>query len=314
MLVNRDAGFLALLGLSLEQSEPRWHESTCCNPFAGKFGMVSDHPAVMHAAAVSVCGLAVKLDDDIEDEGPVRGALAQMGKLISRPAEDHAIARLNNTDFPTERVRACLGRQSAVESQSAIEADGPTAEAFGEITAHLARLVDQPSGQGSLNCERRLRELGRSLGSLVYWRDAWDDRRKDAARGRFNPFQEVSTGTIQARVTEVWNDFGSALEALPLVRHETLFQQLQLSTQARHSSFLGIENALSSASSERGKVRRSQKSRRGKSSIRSKLESCCDSCSCCNYSSSPGKACGDACCDCGPTDSGCCDCCPCDGC
>ena len=306
LLVNRDAGFLALLGLSLDSSAPRWHAATCCNPFAAPFDVVDEHPAVLHAAAVSACGLAVKLDDDVEDEGRIRRALARAGRLISQPITDRAVARLNGSDFPTERVWNGMMRQESVERGAPLQADGPTAKAYGEITAHIAVLLNR----GEAVLQSQLRDLGRALGALVYWRDARDDCEKDAAKGRFNPLHHTPVEAVQERVGEVWRSFCDSLTSLPLARHEELLAQVLLATQTRHSDFLGIE--VASKMQRPGKrKRRSSASESGSSKKSSCWDSCCGGCDC----PSCGRGgCADSCCDFGPGDSGCCDCCPCDGC
>lgn len=304
MLVNRDAGFLALLGLSLDPASPKWHAATCCNPFAASFDVVDDHPVVLHAAAVSVCGLKVKLDDDVEDEGPLRGAVARFGRIISQPAADRAVARLNGSDFPTDRVVSLMGRQASIEKQSPWRADEPTAEAYGEITAHIATLL----GPSRLPYESKLRELGRSLGALVYWKDAWDDREKDLAKGSFNPLQQVSAEAVHTRVGEVWKSFCESLTSLPVVRHGELLDQVRSATQTRQSMFLGVD--VASKMERKGRRKR----RESRSSLGSKDKtSCWDWCGgCCDCSTCSRGGCADSCVDCGPGDSGCCDCCPCD--
>ncbi|MBK1828738.1 DUF5685 family protein [Haloferula rosea] len=303
MLVNRDATFLALVGMSLDRAEPRWQAATCCNPFAAPFPVSDDHPAVQHAAAVSICGLAAKLDDDTRDEGPARRVASRLGGWFTGPAVDRAVGWLNSSSFPTQTVLDRLGSQEEYEMQCPERADAPTAEAFGRITGHLAMLLELPHEH------QRLHALGSSLGSLVYWRDAWDDREADRRRGRFNPFDQLDSGTIRSRIQSAWNGFRDHLGSLSLQRHQLLFPSLLDTTAQCHGSFLEL-------SPGGGKKRR-----------RKKRDSCWDHCDCCHgcgdccdCGSSCGRSggkssgCADACCDTGPGDSGCCDCCPCDGC
>ncbi|GAA5480296.1 DUF5685 family protein [Haloferula helveola] len=310
LLVNRDATFLALVGVSLDPSPPRWRRETCCNPLAMPFPVTDDHPAVMHAAAVSVCGLATKLADDSRDEGPVRRTASRIGATLVEPATDRAVQWLNSSSFPTQRVIELLNRQEDLEARDPIHADRPTSEAFGTITGHLAEVLPLP-GQGPV-----LHQLGSALGSLVYWRDAWDDRETDRRKGRFNPFHRVAEPAIGERIQAAWSGFTDALSKLPFVRHRELFDSLCLTTAERHGSFLELKSEE--------KLERRRKRRRDREQSR-----CCDSCDCCPCeccnccpscgsgtarSAAGSKGCLDACFDCGPGDSGCCDCCPCDGC
>ena len=304
LLVNRDAAFMALLGISLDPAAPRWRQATCCNPFAKPFGVSDDHPAVLHAAAVSVCGLAAKLADDTQDEGFARRGIAQLGRLLTASATDRAIAILNSTAFPTSRVMEHLESQETIESADPLHTDEPTAAAYGTITAHLADLLGIPARRDALQ------RTGAALGSLVYWRDAWTDRRDDAKHGRFNPFAVMDAETIRPRIVSSWEAFRASLGSLPFQRHGELLDGVLATTGRLREPFLQLR---SEEEDERAKKRRR---RMDKKSDRPWYD-CCDCCHCCDCSTprSTGKGgCCDSLIDCGPGDKGCCDCCPCDGC
>jgi hypothetical protein len=306
LLVNRDATFLALLGLSLDPSPPRWRRASCCNPLATPFPVADDHPAVLHAAAVSVCGLAAKLDDDAHDERGIRRLASKAGSAFTASATDRAVAWLNSSSFPTQRVFDLLGEQEEYERHSPQLADVPTAEAFGTITGHLAKVLPL-TGQHS-----NLHALGSALGSLVYWRDAWDDQDADQREGRFNPFHHLTENDIKARIRSAWDHFNQSISALPLVRHREIFDSLRATTQSRHDSFLELR------SEDEVLGRRSKQKRKKGDRWWDSCDccQCCTDCPSCSCGRGAGKSggCVDACCDCGPGDSGCCDCCPCDGC
>jgi hypothetical protein len=305
-LVNRDAAFMGLLGISLDPRPPRWKQGTCCNPFARPFALADEHPAVLHAAAVSVCGLAAKLDDDTRDEGVVRRGLARIGRRLAGSATDRAVALLNTTSFPTARVMECLDGQDALESADPLRADEPSAAAYGFIVAHLADLLGIPGSK------EPLQRTGRALGSLVYWRDAWSDRRDDAKRGRFNPFEVIEPAAIRTRIAASWDGFGAALGSLPFQRNAELMGSVLQSTGRLRGSFL----ELRSRDEERAERKRRKREQRSGRSWENCCD-CCDCCDCCKGSTPRGggkKGCCDAACDCGPGDKGCCDCNPCDGC
>lgn len=302
LLVNRDAAFIGLLGLSLDPAAPRWKQATCCNPLARPFRVADDHPAILHAAAVSVCGLAAKLDDDSRDEGFFRRNAARCGLAMAGPAVDRAVATLNSTAFPTATVLERLATQEDIEASDPLRADEPAAGAYGIITAHLAGLLGIPASRSAL-----LR-AGESLGSLVYWRDAWQDREQDARRGRFNPFESLDQNTIRSRITSTWNGFHAALGELSFLRHGEVIHLIQDSTARSRVSFLELRSTTEGDGKRERKTRSNNKDRR-----RSCWDSC-DCCDCCHCPSSGKGGCCDAACDCGPGDTGCCDCCPCDGC
>jgi Family of unknown function (DUF5685) len=300
--VNRDATFIGLLGISLDPEAPRWKKATCCNPLTSPFFVADDHPAILHAAAVSVCGLAAKLADDSRDEGFLRKSAARISRALAGPAVDRAVATLNSSSFPTSRVLEALEGQEEIEASDPMRADQPVAEAYGIITSHLADLLNITSQRVALG------RVGAALGSLVYWRDAWQDRREDKARGRFNPYATQDHEVIRSRVTESWVDFGSALGELSFVRHADLIAQIQISTGNSREAFL--QSQTDEEAREKENRKRRKKDKNGESSS-------WNSCDCCDCCPSPGvgkRGCCDALCDCGPGDGGCCDCNPCDGC
>jgi hypothetical protein len=305
LLVNRDAAFIGLVGLSLDPHAPAWKKATCCNPLSNPFPVADDHPAIHHAAAVSVCGLAAKLADDAQDEGLLRRGLAKIGRVLTGPAVDRAVATLNSTAFPTARVLEALEGQEEIEASAPLRADQPVAAAYGTITAHLADLLDIPGQRMALH------RMGSALGSLVYWRDAWQDRREDQARGRFNPFATEDHDAIRERIATTWGNFGAALGELSFFRHGNLIEQIQTATGHSNDAFLQMRTA----EEERDKAARQwEKKERKRSSC---CDHCCDCSHCCDCVSCPRTnkgGCCDLACDTGPGDTGCIDCNPCDGC
>jgi hypothetical protein len=313
LLVNRDAAFMGLLGTSLDPEPPRSKTGTCCNPFARPFAVVDEHPAVLHAAAVSVCGLAVKLADDSRDEGLLRRGAALFGRHLTESTADRAVAHLNGTSFPTARVMEWLEGQEAIESTEPDRADEPTAAAYGIIVSHLAGLTGVPDSREPLE------RTGRALGSLVYWRDAWTDREDDAKRGRFNPFAVLDAGVIHKRIAAAWTGLGEAVGVLPFRRNAGLLAGVVRTTGSERRSFLELRMQSPEERREAKRQRRERRREERKQGDRSWVD-CCDCTSCCDCCGGAKGArgakggCCDAAFDCGPGDTGCCDCCPCDGC
>jgi hypothetical protein len=301
MLVNRDAAFIGLLGIALDPEVPRWKKATCCNPLTNPFPVADDHPAVIHAAAATVCGLATKLDDDFCDEGIFRRGLARIGGVIVSPAAGRAVAILNSSSFPTAQVMESLASQKVLEASDPARVDEPTAFAYGTISSHLSVLLDVPKQRDAL------RRTGAALGSLVYWRDAWQDRREDASRGRFNPFACLDEEQIRQRIASAWSEFSASLTEMGFQRHAGLIVGIQSATGRTRDSFL---NLLSDEALKKEKRKRIPNEKKRDSS----WWNCCDCCDCCSCPTSRKGSCCDAACDCGPGDTGCCDCNPCDGC
>ena len=299
VLVNRDAAFVGLLGLALDPEEPRWKPATCCNPLARPYPVCDDHPGIIHAAAVTICGLAAKLEDDRRDEKRTRRTLARWGRLAITPVVDRAVATLNGGWFPTGSVLDGLANQENLEAASPARADEPTAAAYAAITGHLARLT------GAAASRPQLERAGSALGSLVYWRDAWDDRAIDARRGRFNPFLRLDARVPQLRVAAAWREFREALAALPLRRHASPIGWVLSATESRWGEFLqtGQPPAVP------GKSKKGERKKEGSGGGGG---SCCDRCD--HPFANSLDCCCDCACDTGRGDWGCIGCTPGDGC
>lgn len=294
LLVNRDAAFLGLLGLSLAPREPQWKHATCCNPMSRPFPVADTHPAIAHAAAATVCGLAAKLADDAHDErGPRRG-LARLGLWATTPAVDNAIAFLNSSGFPTLHVLETLSTQSRIETQDPALAERPTATAYGEITAHLAVMAGVPS------LRENLCRTGSALGALVYWRDAWQDRETDIRRGRFNPFACLNADELRARISRTWQEFSEALATLPSPRHGHVLEEIRRATEKKRGLFLQTTGTNPSPTEQPKERKRREK----KDSTNCCIDCCCE---CRGWHN-----CCDCACDTGARDSGCIDCGTCD--
>ena len=301
VLVNRDAAFVGLLGMAIDPIEPTWKPATCCNPLARPFPVADGHPAIEHAAAVTLCGLAAKLADDCHDEKGLRRNMARLGSWAVSPMVDRAIALLNSSSFPTHHVLETLSAQGKIESRDPARAETPTATAYGEITGHLAPLVGAPY------LREILHRVGSALGALVYWRDAWQDREADARHGRFNPFAAVPASQLRPRVSGTWQEFSTALAALPISRHARLLENLRRSAELKHSLFLQTSEAAP-PQENRKKQRKRREKKEGSNCW-------CDACGNCHGC----DGCCDCLCDTGARDSGCidcgtcdCNCCPCD--
>lgn len=71
-LVNRDSTFLSLMTASVSGQAPAPVQSTCCNPISAPRPLLKDGLHAQYAAAVTVCGLATKLEDDRPNAMPCK--------------------------------------------------------------------------------------------------------------------------------------------------------------------------------------------------------------------------------------------------
>lgn len=293
-LINRDSTFLALLGGLSQNGSSR--VATCCNPLAPAKRIYDAGPHVEYAADVTLCALDIKQRDDIADERFARRALARIGSQSLAYAKDRAIARLNWSGFPTAEVAQTILSQEQVETTQpkALAAAQPTADAYGEILAFSHRFQ---TDQGT---EPVLRQMGTSLGRLIYWDDAWRDWDKDRRRGRFNPLQKTKPQELRELMLAELSEFEQAVQALATSSAGSTLSGVVERTRLR----LPMTDAVPGDTKKHQK-----KEKREKSGNR-----CCDRWDCCHFCDCGSMRGCDFCCDCGPGDTGCIDCCPCDGC
>ncbi len=279
-LVNRDSTFLSILGASVSPAHPETTLRTCCNPISVPKPLFSDGIHSRFAAAVTVCGLATKLEDDRDDETGLRRTAARLlGRSIS-PMTDKAVSFLNSIRFPTSEISDLMTGQSALEARrpDLVTAASPTAEAYGTIFGEAARI----GGAGKE--QSRFQSIGRSLGRLIYWRDAWDDRAADKERGRFNPLEKADPEELPQRFGEamIVLDGGASLPG----RFQGTIGEILASTSSRHREL--IPDAM---------MRRT-KEKRSKKKIEHEKDNWCSSC-CHNFDCCITESCcvGISCCD-----------------
>ena len=310
MLVNRDAAFLSLFSAAQEEYEPDSVEQTCCNPFAKKRRLfqVSDHAG--YAAAVTICGLSAKLDDDFDDSSRLRRPLFWVAGKMTDSMTKRAMSRLEKKEFPVEKVRRTLGRQVELERDISNgftpidQACYPTRFAFGEILAK--------SGSSGRNAREEARELGRNLGEAIYWLDAAVDFESDQKKHRFNPLPDSAERTkwVEEKLKANFNRMGEAISAIKLHRFRSVLESilLDLSPKKAFSTLAFASNGGGS----RKKNKKQSSGLGGNNSSWTKWDCCevpCHGFDCCDCMTSSDGSCS-TCDSCEVCDA--CDCCPCD--
>ncbi len=302
-LVNRDSTFLSLLGSALSRSPNSCQLSTCCNPLSTPSALWIDSDVQSYSAAVAVCGLSAKCEDDRHDHTGPRALLAKSIFRGTSGWRDTALATLNSTGFPTAQTIAYLQQQESNESpnSSISQAAESTALAFQNIFDHLGKLVcPKPPSE--------LATVGFSLGQLIYLRDAVDDLQKDLKNDHYNPLRYRNVSELVSLATTAQSNFSKALQALPLNRHQEVVGAIHAQTTSFHQDLL---NTPSPRASKKGK----------KISNSSRWWHHCDCCCCdcgdCGSCGNKGSGCDapDCCDSCGGCDScNCCDGCDCCSC
>ena len=204
MLINRDSTFVALLAAAQIKDSPSATASTRCQPWRRPMPVFEAGPAPAFAAAVTLCGLQAKLDDERADERGLRAVVCRLLSVLSRPRFDRAHKVLAASGFPVTEVERLLAGQSRVEAEvgrggAPMAAAQPSAYAFGAILAHTARLAGNDANVAPLA------QAGRSLGELIYTLDAYEDLDDDLRRGRFN-FLAAQVGASLSSVQEQAQD------------------------------------------------------------------------------------------------------------
>ncbi len=304
-LVNRDATFLSLLGNGLALSPSAAVTTTCCNPFGKPRQVVQNGDAVSYAAAVTMCGLQAKLEDEVADRGrgPSRVALQGFQSILSRPMTKARI-ELRRTGFPVEQVQDALREQPGLEQEAADSGrlqmetlSQPSAFAFGKIVRHTAQQA----------CDA-LEAIGQSLGTLIYTLDAYVDRKRDARSGQFNPFllqpalRESMPDTIDQQLSRISQELAS----LPLTTHRNVLHAILGPNLQR--TCMSVMNEIP-LGGHPPSPQQKKKQKKADSPCCNETDCCygCDCIHCCDCFTIDGSCCdGDlGCCDC---DVGCCIC------
>lgn len=317
-LINRDSTFLSLLAAAQQPACPSPVCTTCCNPLGQKRALHQDGPAVDYAAAITICGLAVKIQDEIDDEQRLRRWSGKMASSFLKGSVEKAKAVLENCGFPAESVRERILEQHDIEqtiqTQRPLDfeiAGVPTAESYAQIVEHSG-LLPNSAGANAI----ALRHLGRSLGSLIYWFDAWQDYEADVRHGRFNPLQFVTQNRrprIQDRLAAIrplledcQKELASWVRELQLQRYQDLIQWISI-TGVRTKLGAILPGLLMIEGDEITPEDQKRKTKQGEDPF---FCWCCDGtdCACCICTSNMGEGGGECC-----GDGGCdgCDC-PCD--
>ncbi len=306
-LVNRDSTFLVLLGASLSSDRPFISKATCCNPFAEPRELLQDGPLLNYAAAVTLCGLDAKLDDDCTDERGWRSWLAKLGGTALDAPISSALGLLHGLHFPVQEVRSWLATQVGKEHAHAglIDCAQPTQTAYGEIVGHLAYL------SGAKEQYPALRQLGQDLGFLIYAQDAWDDWEQDRRSNQFNPLHsyldlETRRAAVLSPMKRVFQSLCSVFDSLPLQRNRDLLHAVLID---------GIGQRLSQIEGTQKPAEKESKSFFQR--YKRRCDDCCSNdpcncCDCCDCLRSCRISKGGSLCDCNPCDGDGIECCGCD--
>jgi len=177
LTLNYDMTFLVLFLGSLYEPEEEQAEFTCLrHPFQKQSVLHSEFSD--YAADMNLALSYLKCRDNWEDDG---SPLA----LTASAALKQSFTRARDR-WPRQvaAMEASIRMLTSIEEAGLCEPDA-AADTFGLLMAEV--LVFREDRWASA-----VREFGRSLGRFIYLCDACLDREQDLARGRYNPFRDLS--------------------------------------------------------------------------------------------------------------------------
>lgn len=212
--LSYDMAFLALLHMSLYEPEETAGRSICLLHPASKRPW-TDNGFVHYAADLNVLLAYYNLMDDWLDERKysARALATRMEKTLP-PIRQRYVRQ-------DQAIEASLRELSRLEQENCPNPDVP-AGVFGRLMGAL--FVYQEDLWADT-----LRQMGFHLGRFIYLLDAMEDCRKDARKGRYNPF--LAMGQTDP---DVWEQYllmamGSCTqfyEKLPLVQDKALLDNI----------------------------------------------------------------------------------------
>lgn len=212
--LSYDMTFLALLLMSLNEPEEVGGTRACAlHPIHRDW---VDAPYIRYAADMNIVLAYYNCLDDWQDDA--RRSKKWMAEQL------HPYLPEIEQRYPRQctAVRECIAQLSELENKNCPDADR-CANRFGALMAELLVYEEDLWSDD-------LREMGMSLGRFIYLADAAVDYRKDAKKGKYNPYLAMGTGEdrprweqylvlTMARCTEYY-------EKLPLVQDKPLLDNI----------------------------------------------------------------------------------------
>lgn len=250
--VSYEAAFLALFFLSFREDEKEARDEACiANPLI-KHPVAAPDPLIDFASLVTAALVYGKGQDDLED-GQWFRALPQLA-LFRRAADKlrkEAPGLVDEIELALHELRAfermelslCQERETADsnpanESGTALSEQvrkrAETAAAYsgrvlGAVMSETARHAEMP-GEELAKLQGIFQIMGTALGEWIYFADALDDAKKDAAKGRFNPFMGLSAEAHLALAEQLMREREETLDAhaalLPYYKDAAIVQNV----------------------------------------------------------------------------------------
>ena len=213
--LSYDMAFLALLLMSLYEPEETAGERACwLHPIRPKPWI--DNEYIAYAADMNVALAFYNARDDWQDDR--RLTAAWMAEVFGK----HADGLEQRYPRQCQAIRSCIAELNALEKENCPNPDLPAGE-FGKLMGELLVYTEDLWAP-------TLRAMGMALGRFIYLADAAADYRRDARKGKYNPW-------IAMGLDADWQNFDTHLvramsactkefEKLPLVQDKPLLDNI----------------------------------------------------------------------------------------
>ena len=215
LALSYDMAFLALLHMSLYEPEETYGKRACgLHPLRPRPWV--DNEYIAYCADMNVALAHYSFLDDYTDEG------SRSAKLLADQFGKSMDAIETRWPRQCQSIRTCLESLSRLEQENCPEPDAP-AQCFGALMGELLVYRDDLWAE-------HLRAMGQALGRFIYLTDAAVDYRKDAKKGRYNPFLAQGKGEDPA----LWEQYlvlamarcTDRFERLPLVQDKAILDNI----------------------------------------------------------------------------------------
>lgn len=181
LTLSYDFAFLAIFRMAIERIPAKFEKKACAaHPFSKRRFIVTN-PALEYCTAACAVLTAGKIKDNINDE---KGLKKQVSKLILPFGNSH-VKKVRDTVGELEKsVFVHLGKLSEAEKGKSLSLDSYAA-IFGDLLADIASF----GIEGDISLVAR--EIGKSVGKIIYVLDAADDLADDIKSEKFNPISLI---------------------------------------------------------------------------------------------------------------------------
>jgi|AGTN01.3.fsa_nt_gi hypothetical protein len=172
--VNYDIAFLTLIAHNYRKITPVFKEGRCpAHPIGKKIPLVQADEAQNTVAGINVILGYYKAEDDVKDGG----FIGYFARAFLKGKMKKASKRLPGL---AKKIEENYNRLREYEKDKEKNVDLP-AECFAQIMKDVGEAAAGKT-------DKPLEDLCYNLGRWIYFVDAYDDLKEDAAAGRYNPF------------------------------------------------------------------------------------------------------------------------------